>query len=293
MATRKLNEEMFCTKCNRMLPSSEFYKSPNTRLHKGGYMCLCKECLKEICQDYLNEYKSLQSAIYFTCATAGIPFIQSAYHYMEDRVAGKSGKLNYFGNYLQAFNTIKKNVDHWVEFADTDTALSEIVTVSDMRQKAEEEIAKFRLDWGDFDDTEDYAFLEYRYDIYTDGLPKLKPAQETLYRKLCIAELNSRKIEAKGESTRDIQKQILDLMNKLKIDNFTEVKDKSLTEQLLETQIATHERQMPMEIYEDKTLYKDMCGLGKGWDDIKRCMINFPFSQKEYPKIKKDGDSNG
>lgn len=285
MATRKLNEEMFCTKCNRMLPSSEFYKSPNTRIHKGGYMCLCKECLKEICQDYLNEYKSLQSAIYFTCATAGVPFIQSAYHYMEDRVAGKGGKLNYFGNYLQAFNTIKKNVDHWVEFADTDTALSEIVTVSDMRQKAEEEIAKFRLDWGDFDDTDDYAFLEYRYDTYTDGIP-LKPAQETLYRKLCIAELNSRKIEAKGESTKDIQKQILDLMSKLKIDNFVEVKDKDLVEQLLESQIAMHEKMEPMEFYDQKELYADACGLGDGWNRIKRGLYNFCLGHKDYPKVR-------
>lgn len=295
---RQLNQESWCMRCNRMLPSSSFYRSFNPN-HTGGYLPYCKDCLKKIFSKNLEEVGSLQGTLWATLAEAGVPFVQRVADDMQERLESKHGEdfnmaktgVNFIGNYLRSLHTMKQKKDVWETFKDTDVPMDNMVSLKERKQKIEAEIANFKLDWGNFDSTEEYAFLEYRYDVYTEGMA-LKPAQETLYRKLCIAELNARKIEARGESTKDIQKQILDLMSKLKIDNFAEVKDKDLTEQLLESQIALHEREMPMEFYEDKNLYKDACGLAEGWEEIKRCMINFPFSQKEYPKIKKVDDGN-
>lgn len=289
-------KEAWCVKCNRLLPVDNFYKSPNKH-HTNGYLPYCKECAKKIFKDYLQELGNLQGALWATCAEQGVPYIQEIVDRVQEAVAEKQQKVNtksqanYFGNYLRYLGMLRMEAERWTRFIDTNVAMNEMVSLEDRKAKIEEEIAKFKLDWGEFDGADDYAFLEYRYDTYTDGI-ELKPAQETLYRKLCIAELRARKVEAKGESTKDIQKQILDLMNKLKIDNFAEIKDKDLTEQLLETQIAMHEKTQPMEFYDQKELYDDACGLGNGWNRILRPLLNFCLGHKDYPKVR-DGGVDG
>lgn len=162
------------------------------------------------------------------------------------------------------------------------------------------EYEKFELDWGR-QTTEDYQFLEYRYDVYTDG-KVLSPAQETLYRQLCLVELRKRKKEAMadlandknelGDSTKEEQAMILTLMQKLKIDNFAENKDKDETELLIEKQIWEHENKKPCEIV-DLDYYKDMCDIKKNWGkQIKRAVVNLITGSKDYPDIEKDDWKN-
>ena len=287
--------EQRCVKCQQSLTFDEFYKSANPN-HTRGILPYCKECCKKIFKNYLEELGSLQGAYWATCAEVGVPYIQSvgdsAQEMALEKIEKKGGNItttsfNYFGTYISRLALMKVN-NKWDRFIDSDVDMGSMVSLEERKAKIEAEIAKFRLAWGDFDSEDDYAFLEFRYDIYTEGI-SLKPAQETLYRKLCIAESQARKIEAKGGDTKNIQKQILDLMSKLKIDNFAEQKDKDLTEQMLEAQIAMHEKQMPMEYYDQKELYEDACGLNNGWNRIKRVMLNFAFGHKDYPKVHNGG----
>lgn len=285
------SDEAWCIRCNRFLLADEFYKSRNPN-HTRGVLPYCKECCRKIFKERLDEYKTLQSAMYFTCAELGLPFITVVYERtIEDieerakKAKGKSGrKPNYIGWYISFLFSLRTKKDMWDNFSYTDTPLDKIITVEERKKLISEEVSKFKLDWGEFETPEEYAFLEYRYDIYTKGL-SLKPAQETLYRKLCIAELRARDIESEGDSTKEIQKQILDLMAKLKIDNFAENNEGDITERLLEKQIQLHEKSKPMEFYEQEDLYKDACGLMNGWDEIKRGLYNYVLGHKDYPKV--------
>lgn len=296
MATKRDTSEAFCIGCNRLRSKKEFNLSPNPN-HKAGVLPYCKSCCTEIFKSNLKKLGSFQASLWATLAEVGVPYREAVADRVIESVAAKelseqkllASGMNHVGNYMRYFTALKKANDKWETFIDSDRQMDSLESIQARKQRMQAEVDKFKLAWGDFE-LEDYAFLEYRYDIYTDGLA-LKPAQETLYRKLCIAELSARKIEAEGESTKEIQKQILDLMGKLKIDNFAEVKDKNLVEQMLESQIYQHERTKPMEFYDEKELYEDACGLKNGWSEIKRGLFNFVLGHKEYPKIREDAES--
>ena len=84
------------------------------------------------------------------------------------------------------------------------------------------------------------------------------------------------------------QNMIITLMQKLKIDNFAENKDKSDIDKIIERQIWEVENTEPCEII-DRDYYKDFCDLGKDWGkDILRCVKNLLVGSKDYPDITKD-----
>ena len=141
---------------------------------------------------------------------------------------------------------------------------------------------KFVLDWGHHE-VDDYQYLEYRYDYYTNGLGELKPSQETLYRRLCLVELAIRKKEEEDIETKEEQKQLIQLMKTLGIDEFKNTKDLSRAEKIIEAQIAWMEEEEPAFHYKDLEKYKDFTGKGAYWEDhILRPLRNLLTGSKDY-----------
>ena len=292
----------FCNDCRREYLLDSFYKTKNP-FHKNGVTLYCKDCCEEIVQHYLKQTGTLETAMWFTCAQIGVPFIKKAYDEFEKRIQtfkNKSGKedsqYNLFANYYTCLIKNESKVDNWNDFSATDVALGDIQSLRKSEELMKAEYEKFELDWGK-QTVEDYQFLEYRFDVYTEG-KSLKPAEETLYRQLCLVELRKRKKEAKadldkdgnelGDSTKEEQNMIITLMQKLKIDNFAENKDKSDIDKIIERQIWEVENTEPCEII-DRDYYKDFCDLGKDWGkDILRCVKNLLIGSKDYPDITKD-----
>jgi hypothetical protein len=246
--------------------------------------------------DKLKSAGNLEASLWLTCAEVGVPFIKEIYVKVDNEARSTDSrvrksiidkKYKYFGKYLQYLNAKKTKGKKWDSFDNTDVPLGEIETMTKSEEALKLEAKKFELNWGE-QSVEDYQYLEYRFDIYTKDIP-LTVAQDSLYRQLCLVELAKRKKEATNDSTKEEQTQILSLMKTLKIDNFSEVRDKSLAEQMIETQIALHERTEPFEFYDDKELYRDQCGLGEYWNKhILRCMKNLLAGNKEYPKLIKE-----
>lgn len=292
----------FCNECRREYPLDRFHESKNP-FHKNGVMLYCKDCCEEIVQHYLKQTGTLETAMWFACSQIGIPFIRKAYEDFEKRIKtfqSKSQKeyseYELFKNYIYCLKKVESKTDDWKDFSATDVQLGDIQHLRKSEELVKAEYEKFELDWGK-QSTEDYQFLEYRYDVYTEG-KVLSPAQETLYRQLCLVELRKRKKEAKadftndnnelGDSTKEEQAMILTLMQKLKIDNFAENKDKTDIEKIIERQIWEVENTEPCEVI-DKEYYKDFCDIGKNWGkDILRCVKNLLVGSKDYPDISKE-----
>jgi hypothetical protein len=247
----------------------------------------------------------MESAVYFTCAKLDIPFIRRVYESTIDKknsLQSKSNKddseyniFSYYIDYLWGTHTLQKKTEIWEDFTDSDTSLDEFNTVKKSEDALKADYEKFELDWGK-QTLEDYQFLEYRYDIYTEGKP-LTPAQDTLYRQLCQLELRQRKKNAKGdsirddqlgESTKEEQAMIIQLMDKLGISKFDNKKDKSDIDRLIERQIWEHENTDPCETV-DINKYKDMCDIGKNWGrQILRAVKNIVSASQEFPDITAD-----
>ena len=306
MAIKKTNVMVFCPMCNCESESVNFYESQNPHdgcefnkdgsVKKIGYVRYCKNHIAKCYLDYLKK-GNMQSAVYFTCALTDTPFIKEVYdRYIELRNEKiKSGKLtptqlktyNDFAKYREQLRTMKKAMDSWNDFSDTNVDYKDIMGLKKPDIALEAEKDKFILNWGKYDDLQDYQLLEFYYDELTDGVEFKNKAHELLYRDLCQARLKKRKIES-GESDEDISKtqtQILTLMNKLKIDNFQEERDKSLVEEIIERQIWETENCEPSEVI-DKEYWKDYCDIGKNWGrEIVRAVKNLITGSREFPNI--------
>lgn len=282
--------ESHCIKCNRNHPIEEFYKSDNPN-HVTGVMPYCKICSKEIFIANVKKYKDIRSALWVTCSEMGIPFLEKVYNHLMEKVEKArmektlSSTYNYWGNFISSYMCLKKKTDKWDSFGQTDVDRSEAILDVDQEKMRKEKMRQFILDWGEQED-EDYAYLEYRWDFYTEDI-KLAPAQDSLYRKLCLAELAFRKAKDKDESGKEEQDSILKLMKALKIDNFTQKKEKTLTEQMLEKQIWEIENTQPAEC-EDLEKYRDFCNIEADWFKyVISSVKNLLTGSKEYPLIPK------
>ena len=276
--------------CIGLKKDSEFFSSWSP-FHSNGKVPYCKECCNKMFQYYLDETKSAKTALYYTLMKIDIPFIKSIYEIVNERSLsgdknGKRTPIN-VGTYVNELRRYSKNKEIWADFSATDVDITEVDAKIQTREVKQKEMDKFLLDWGEQPNLEDYQFLEYRYSIYTDGI-ELLPSQETLYRKLCLAELSARRKESSGESSKEDTEQIMKLMAKLKIDNFEEKKDKTDIERILEKQIWEIENTEPAEMV-DKEEYRDYLDIGKDWGKhILRAVKNLIIGSKDYPNITKE-----
>jgi len=258
--------ESYCIGCGRTYEIDNFYKSINP-WHATEVVPYCKECSKEISQAYLKQTGCMESALWASCAEIGIPFIKDAYDMFYTKIQNlktpPSSGFNYLGSYVTCLSLKRAQKIRWKTFADTDKDFSEVKGLKKDESVLKMDSERFELDWGKHEQDE-YEFLEYKYDIYTENIA-LSPAQETLYRQLCLVELTKREKEKNNESTKEEQTMILALMSKLKIDQFSN-SDKSLVERMMETRIAQIEETEPAELYDQKQLYEDYCGIGDYWD---------------------------
>ena len=276
--------------CIGLKKDSEFFSSWSP-FHTNGKVPYCKECCNKIFNYYIEETKSAKAALYYTLMKIDTPFIKEVYDKINHRAVYGDSNGNKtsigIGVYMNEIRKYSKNKEIWTDFSATDTDIADIDSKIESREVKQKEMDKFILDWGNQPNIEDYQFLEYRYDVYTEGR-ELTPSQETLYRKLCLAELSARRKEANQESSKEETEQIMKLMAKLKIDNFEEKRDKSDIERILERQIWEIENTEPAEMV-DKEEYKDYLDIQKDWGKhILRAVKNLLTGSRDYPQITQD-----
>ena len=276
--------ESYCIGCGRPYPVNEFYKSKNPH-HYNHYLPYCKECCGNMVRYYIRKYGNLESAMWMTCANLGIPFTRRAYNALEKKINEKSkiGKnYNYIGNYVQAMNTVRRVTDEWDDFSDTDVSFGDIQSVERHEQSLQEEMKECVLNWG-HQEIEDYQFLEWRYEVYTSDIPDLTPSQESLYRRLCMTELRIRQKDEAHEDTKAEQTQMVQLMKTLHIDDFTNSKEMTMAERIIESQIAWMEEEEPAFHYKDLEKYRDFTGKENYmYNHVLRPLKNLLVGSKEY-----------
>jgi hypothetical protein len=283
-----------CVCCNHDLSIDEFYKSDNP--HHGSGVCpCCKSCSKQMFEDNWKKFKEVKAALWVTCSEMGIPFIEKVYANLIEKVNKSKqdrtfspNNYNYWGNFISSYMALKRKTDKWDSFGYTDSEKSETIPDVSDEKRLKEKKMQFILDWGDQED-EDYAYLEYRWDFYTEDIT-LTPAQESLYRKLCLSELDYRKAKDANQAGKEEQDSILKLMKTLKIDNFVQKKEKSEIENMIEYQAWEFENTTPAEC-EDLEKYKDFCNIEQEWyKSVIRSIRNLVAGMKEYPLIPRKRD---
>ena len=270
-----------CVSCQREYPIDKFYpRIVDDKFSPDGVIPYCSDCCEEIVRENLTKVNSLESAMWLTCAKLDVPFIRKVFEKVEEQKSKyqqKSGKkdseytlFKYYYDYLWGSKSMGTAIDVWIDFSNTDVSMGEISSLKKSEEALNREIEKLELDWGVQEDIEDYKFLVYNFDKYTKDVGEMTPQQEDLYRDLCLARLEKRKIEEKkldGDLTK-VQNRILNLMHKLNLDRFEDNQPKTLSEEFLFDKIRMVEQTMPADFYKDKNLYKDMTKKRKLMTDL-------------------------
>ena len=270
-----------CVSCQREYPIDKFYpRIVDDKFSPDGVIPYCADCCEEIVRENLTKVNSLESAMWLTCAKLDVPFIRKVFEKVEEQKSKyqqKSGKkdseytlFKYYYDYLWGSKSMGTAIDVWIDFSNTDVSMGEISSLKKSEEALNREIEKLELDWGVQEDIEDYKFLVYNFDKYTKDVREMTPQQEDLYRDLCLARLEKRKIEEKkldGDLTK-VQNRILNLMHKLNLDVFEDNQPKTLSEEFLFDKIRMVEQTMPADFYKDKNLYKDMTKKRKLMTDL-------------------------
>lgn len=272
--------QSFCVKCGRMLDKDEFYKSVNPN-HATGYTPYCKTCAYELCMKYLQEFGTMEAAIYLTCADLGFPFIKQTFDNLITQLEkGKSIK-NYIGAYIRLLttHTTKAEREKYIGFQASDSDFKEVKGI----QKADQSIAaqkkQLEILWGAQYTSDQLAYLEYRFTAYTQDIEEMSEYQEITYRNLCKTDLQ---IYEQDDVESAIKRQ-MQLAKILKIDNFENTKDKSLAEKILEHEIYLIEENEPAEYFENKDMYKDFRGTKAGYiKELLRPLKNLLLGSKDY-----------
>jgi hypothetical protein len=279
-------------KCSGQHMESEFFTSWNPLHAKTGKLPYCKSCCNKLTEYYLNIVNNIEGALWLTCATVGVPFMKEVYEEFSKRNNINPIKNNYFGLYMNCFLKHSTKSNDWKDFSATNVGFESVTSIIKSQEKIRQEADRFLLDWGE-QSVEDYQYLEFLFEKYTEDI-ELTPYQEDLFRDLCLARLQKRRIENGKIKDGDIQKvesQILVLMNKLKVDNFKDDKPKTLSEQLIFDKIAMVENEMPCERYKDKDKYKDYNGLDEYFKRmILRPLLNTLAGNRDFDIPIKDID---
>ena len=290
-------------RCSGMKKDIEFYNS-RSEFSSNNKVPFCKDCVQKIFEYYLELTGKFDVATYYTCQKLDIPFIIKIYEDIlsmkKTNEEHKNLNKNYISSYISMLNKASVLYGCKLDFTFSDKELSEVDREIERREIEKKEAEAFKLDWGK-QENEDYALLEYDFASLTDGISLSKP-QEKLYRDLCLAYLAKRKAEQlkddidkdkKTASVQQIQNQILGLMKILRIDNFSENKELSMVERMLESRIAIQEKEKPTFHFEGvkATANSDFLGRGKYfYDHIYRPLKNQWSKNKLYRIVSKDKD---
>lgn len=236
-------------------------------INHGGYLPYCKDCCNDIFKGNLRKMKTAEGAMYVTCAEMGVPFIREVYDKFTKEYDSK--KYNYtFGGYYNKLNT-QRIVQDWDGFSDTDVDFKDLCELSHLKEIAKTETKKLTLEWGERT-KEEYEILIYLFEKYTKDIVFESPQQEDLYRDLCMARLEMRKISNKDsdEDMTKVQNRYLNILNKLKIDDFEGSKKKSLSEQLIFQKITEINENDVEDIYKEPKKYSDFNKLKSYMKDL-------------------------
>lgn len=260
----------YCVQDSREYPSDRFYEHHNTELFPKGFVPYCKDCCNAMLNYYLQKTGTLEASMWYVCARLDMPFIRKVFEKAQSQQVKVEKFVDTYYSYLWGSHSMKKTLDTWDSFADSDVDYNEINTTVKDAEGIKAQQKELELKWGHQETEEDYSFLEYLYGKYTNSISIENPQQEDLYRDLCLARLEKRKIE-EGKCDTDISKtqaRILNLMKTLKLDDFESTKPKTLSEQLMFAKIAQIEMTQPCDLYKEPQKYKDFNKVRKYYQDI-------------------------
>lgn len=280
--------EAYCINCQSAKAFSSFH---NHVVIGKKYLPICKACCTKKLKDYIAVTKNDAAGLWCLLAELGIPFLREVWEptqkiVFESTNAGRKPDL-----FLTYLRTIKELGIVVKGFWQSDMMLDDFVEIGEGKKEEVKEVIDLNEQqriWGKFE-PEDYEFLNFTFNEYTQDLLEMDANLIRRYRDLAKAELRKRKADESGDiqeiaKAQDNLKKMLDMLNlsdfkKGEVDERKQFVDR-IAWMIEETEPAEEE---------DESKYRDIAGYEKIYDDFMRSMRNTLTGDRRYPDIPPEG----
>ena len=286
MAINRMTEK-YCPQCESSKPFNSFH--PHIVVGQK-YMPWCKTCTGAKLREYIKKTGSEGAGLWCLLAECGIPFLRDVWNSTQKIISEGTGAGRKPDLFLTYVRTLKEFGIMVEGFWQSDVMLDEFIEVNGEGREEQEEILDLKEQeriWGKFE-ADDYEFLNFTFNEYTQELLEMDANLIRRYRDLAKAELRKRKADESGDIGEITKAQ--DSLNKqlalLKLNNFKDNKQ-SDTEKFIERMAWNIENTKPAEC-EDTEKYRDFSNFGIKWEDIMRTVKNLVAGSREYPDVPRD-----
>jgi len=301
MASKQNSTNRTCCRCHKTFDKRNFYKTNSPIYTDNGYMPVCKNCLYEIFESFLDKYDNdVNKALKRVCMCFDI--------YYNDRLSFISDSMDkevILGNYMKRLNmvqyknkTMDDSLNEGFEFIDKSADNSESKLPDRNNPDDAEEIRRIDIKrWGDGYEAEDYKVLNDHYKYLTDANPNYDSNQEIFIKDLCYTNMLKNKAVIKGniDDYRKLSDGYIKTFKQAGLK--TEQETVNADEFSIAVNVQTIEQYTPAEFYKDKSLYKDHDGIGEYFERfVLRPLRNLQHgsSDRDYEYyVKEEGDSDG
>ena len=280
--------EAYCCNCQSAKNFSTFHAHV---IVGKKYLPFCKTCCNKKLRDYISVTKSEGAGLWCLLAELGIPFFKEVWENTQKIVfeaTGAGRKPDLLLTYLRTFKEFGIVAQG---FWQSDMMLDDFVEIGENKEEDNKEVIDLNEQqriWGRFE-VEDYDFLNFTFNEYTQNLLEMDANLIRRYRDLAKAELRKRKADESGDiqeiaKAQDNLKKMLDMLNlsdfkKGEVDERKQFVDR-IAWMMEETEPAEEE---------DESKYRDIAGYEELYNDFMRSMRNTLTGDRRYPNIPPEG----
>lgn len=241
MATNKV-EETKCTRCgtDKKLNATNFYKSYSELFKNNGdsRMCICKDCVIELAEQFKNRFNSDTRGLYELCKLLDVYYIKSLYDSAIEQASKNNG--NPYAVYFQKVNSLPQYRSK--TFID-----SELFDKKQDDEDIAEDIGRDTVDfWGDGMSQRDYDFLEKEFQNLTARYECDSYAQEILFKEIAFQTLDIRNKRKDGKDVSKEVKTLQDLLGSANIKPAQENASMASEQVTFGTLIKKYENEQPV-----------------------------------------------
>lgn len=279
--------EAYCYNCQSAKAFSNFH---NHVVVGKKYLPMCKSCCSKKLKDYIAVTKSEGAGLWCLLAELRIPFLREVWEptqkiVFESTNAGRKPDL--FLTYIRTLKELGIIVEG---FWQSNMMLDYFVEIGESKKEEVKEVIDLNEQqriWGKFE-PEDYEFLNFTFNEYTQDLLEMDANLIRRYRDLAKAELRKRKVDESGD-IQEIAKAQENLKKMLDMLNLSDFKKNESDErkQFIDRIVWMIEETEPAE-EEDESKYRDIAGYEKIYDSFMRSMKNILTGDRNYPDIPKE-----
>lgn len=279
--------EAYCCNCQSAKNFSTFHAHV---IVGKKYLPFCKTCCNKKLRDYINVTKSEGAGLWCLLAELGIPFFKDVWENTQKIVFEATGAGRKPDLLLTYLRTFKEFGIVGQGFWQSDMMLDDFVEIGENKEEDNKEVIDLNEQqriWGRFE-VEDYDFLNFTFNEYTQNLLEMDANLIRRYRDLAKAELRKRKADESGDiqeiaKAQDNLKKMLDM---LKLSDF-QSKQMSDEKRAFEYNVSLVENFRPAEC-EQLQEYLDKVGYEKEKAILMRSIRNAIAETREYPDIPKE-----